>query len=533
MPDNRNLIEGLVPFDSPEESAAYRRWISDAPKAANGIIDLGAFEAYYPPPDGRCEVDLTKNIQVLNQISIPDSTAIDHPTMPPLPTIPNYVTAVPNLSGSGRLKISAASLKNKVLACCRLAVKGDTVYNFDGRCYRPLSDARVKQLIVAICGPELNEAGRFDLVTGAFNFILAEPGIQIYEDILNRRILTFQNGNLDIETGSMKMHSPDLFTTYALNCNFLPGAESIPTPAFDMLLKSISGGNPGTEARIWELFGYCLVPDTNAKKGFALQGRKHSGKSLLCNFLEGFFPSNVVSALSVHSLSEKFSLSELEHAALCVSGDMPAEELNDRVVGHIKELSGNDLLSAPKKFKSNRQFRFGGKLILVSNHQILPRHQDDAFRDRLVAVPFPNTIPPEEQDGHLLERLKSEMDAVASKAVMAYWKLRKRSYRFSGDYIINSGDFLFDDHDPRDVDLRPAIQAFLLQNFEHTSHSEGVFVSDAHEYFQMLVAPIPLNLFGAEFGNFAIGMLNAHKERKRKPGESNPTSFIAGVKFKK
>ena len=532
MAYNSDLVDGMILFNSPEEAAAFSQWLSDKTDTPGGVIDLSEFDSQHSPPDRRCEVDLVKVIENLRDLSIPDPVIAGGQTMTPLPVIPNPAANIPRQKRTNRPKITAASLKNKVLTSCRLCVKDGVIYSFDGQSYRPLNDAQAQQLIVAVCGPELNEAGRFDLVTGALNFISAEPYIQIHEDILNRRILTFQNGNLDIETGTLRMHTPDLFTTYALQCNFIANAESMPSPAFDMLLRRISGGDAGIEARIWEMFGYCLVPDTRAKKGFVLQGRKHSGKSLLCNFLESFFPSNVISALSVHSLSEKFSLSELEYAALCVSGDMPAEELNDRVVGHIKELSGSDLVSAPKKFKSNRQFRFGGKLVLVSNHQILPRHNDDAFWDRLVPIPFPYTIPPEEQDGNLLERLKLERDVVASKAIAAYWRLRDRSYRFSGDYVINSGFFLFDDSDPRDVDLRPAIQAFLLQNFEATPCFEGVFVSDAHRLFTQLVAPIPLNQFGAEFGNATIGILNARKERRRKPGETNPTSYIAGIKFK-
>jgi len=60
-------------------------------------------------------------------------------------------------------------------------------------------------------------------------------------------------------------------------------------PVFDKFLHDISGGDPVLEMRIWEVMGYCLTPDLNAKKFFIFQGAHDSGKSLLCNLLSDFF----------------------------------------------------------------------------------------------------------------------------------------------------------------------------------------------------------------------------------------------------
>lgn len=423
-------------------------------------------------------------------------------------------------------------LKNKVLHSCRLLVKDGVLFSFDGKCYQALSEAKVKQMISAVCRNELEEYGRFEIVTGALNFILSEPNIQILEDIENQKILTFQNGNLDIETGVFTSHDPNIFTTYALQCNYIPHSYEAMCPVFDKFLWDISSGDSLIIARIWEMLGYCLVPDIGAKIGFVLQGRKHSGKSLMCNFLESIFPRAVISALDVHNFSKQFALSELEGKALCISADMPAEPLNRKDVSIIKKLSGNDLLSAAKKYESNRQFRFGGKLILVSNHQILSRTDDDAFWDRLVAIPFPNTIPRERQDANLLYQLISEKDSIVSKAINAYWELKKRSYHFSGDYLLNSGSFLLDSAESGRNDMKPLIQDFLLKNYETAPYDEVVFMSDAHAMFEQMVGPVYLNQFGLHFGNMAIGILRAVKDKVRKKGETNATSCLRGMRLK-
>ena len=524
----QNLINPLIEFDSSEEFELHQEWL----RTTDSPGEPGGFERYKAAQAQKCVVDLTKVAEALNALPAEPTAAVPGGTyrqsLTPMPSLASYTVNIPQYGGAGRQRITAAALKNKVLSSACLLMQNGTVYCFDGRCYQSISEPRLKQLISGICEEELNENGRFELVQGAMNFILSEPRIQVPEEVLNRRLLTFQNGNLDIESGQLTTHSPSVFTTFTVQCGYIPNCR-LETPVFDALLHRISGNDAGIEQRIWEMFGYCLAPDMRAKKGFLLQGRKHSGKTLLCDFLASFFPPQMVSALPAHDFSSHFAISELEGRALCISGDMSAEPLNLKTVSYIKQLSGNDLISAAKKYKDNRQFRFGGKLVLVSNHQLLTQTYDDAFHDRLVAIPFPYTVPPEEQDGNLIERLKCERDAVASKALSAYWQLRSRAYRFSGVYELNSGSFLLDGPMGSDMDLQPVVRAFLMDNFVSAGYDSGLFLSDIYDLFSATGIVMPFTKFATLFGNAAIGFLNARKERKRKPGDVNPTSYLSGI----
>lgn len=536
---SESYTDAIIPFRSDEEAEKHRRWVeesfnngtlmaqmkhSDEQDCANSEKPLGAF-------------DMASVINELNKPTESHMITTTTRSMAPMPTIAGYNnTPIPQYTGIGKPRITATALKSKVLMSCRIFVKNGTIFYYDGKCYQALDNEQAKQLIYAICESEIYEHGRFDLVTGTLSFILSEPRIQLKDDVINRRILTFQNGNLDIETGMLTPHTPDVFTAYALFCNYIPDCENAPCPVFDKLLYDISGGDAEIEARIWEMFGYCLSPDIGAKKGFVLQGRKHSGKTLICNLLESFFPQSVISALDAHDFSQRFALSELEGKALCVSGDMPAEPLSERIVGHIKKLPGNDLISAAKKHQNNRQFRFGGKLILVSNNQILPKKYDDAFFDRFVAIPFPYTTPPELQDIYLIEKLKGERDVIASKAIKSYWNLKQRFYHFSGEYSINSGSFLLDlAHE--NVAIAPLVEEFLKKYFEPAPYDEGVFIEDAHALFNALFKQniphidIEINQFGRYFGNMAVGTLNAKRDRKRKPSDINAKSYLHGVRM--
>lgn len=198
---------------------------------------------------------------------------------------------------------------------------------------------------------------------------------------------------MDLQTGLLGPHSPNNKVTQSLNSDLARfNHQSEECPAFDNFLHDISGGDPLLEQRIWEIIGYCLTPDTNAKVFFLFQGVPNSGKTLLCNLLSDFFPEEKFSALSVHSLKDQFSTGNLEEKSLCISPDLPACELDPKSASIIKQLTGNDKVSVAVKYKNNAQFRFEGKLILASNYPLLTAKPDDAFGNKYLWIGFKNTL---------------------------------------------------------------------------------------------------------------------------------------------
>lgn len=80
--------------------------------------------------------------------------------------------------------------------------------------------------------------------------------------------------------------------------------------------------------------------------------------------------------------------------------------------------------------------------------------------------------------------------------------------------------------------MKPLIQDFLLKNYETAPYDEVVFMSDVHAMFEQMVGTVYLNQFGLHFGNMAIGILRAVKDKVRKKGETNATSCLRGIRLK-
>lgn len=400
--------------------------------------------------------------------------------------------------------------------------------------YKYTSQYEVEQLIMDRYRDNVKASGSGMLIERVYKLLLKEPQIVRSETPLSDPTkISFTNCTVDLQTQAINLHSPANIVTFALNSD-LPKLQSSSEdcPVFDRFLHDISGGDPLLEKRIWEIFGYCLTPDTTAKVFFLLQGVPNSGKTLLCNLLRDFFPDDKFSALSVHSLREQFSAGNLEGKSLCISPDLPASALDSKSASIIKQVTGNDMVSAPVKNQRNAQFLFEGKLILASNYPLLTKEPDDAFMQRIVVVPFLHSIPREEQDRNLLERLKAEKPAIASKALEAYYDLRKNHYKFSGEFTINSS-LLYPDELPESTGIVPLVYNFLLDNFEKDpsgtvpiEYAYGLFIQNVSDRYTQ-------KMFSTTFQRLSAELFGATKTRSYLSGRyQNARSSIAGIRLK-
>ena len=83
----------------------------------------------------------------------------------------------------------------------------------------------------------------------------------------------------------------------------------------------------------------------------------------------------------------------------------------------IKAVTGGDPIAA--RFMRRDFFTFipQFKLLVVGNHKPRLRNVDEAMRRRLHLIPFNVTIPPEDRDEHLADRLREEWPGILSWAI--------------------------------------------------------------------------------------------------------------------
>lgn len=347
--------------------------------------------------------------------------------------------------------------------------RNGSVYLYNGKYYKKLNDDQLKTQILSVLRDELEIKGNSKQLDTVAAAIKAEPTIQISDENLPSRGLCLKNCVIEIDSMRCADHNPQYFFTIQLQVDY-QGPQ--PTPVMDRFLYQIAGGDPVLIKRIWQVIGYCLVPQDNRAKRFILcQGLGNTGKSVLSALAASFYEEGDVGSVDAFKIGDRFSLSALVHKAMNISMDLPSSALNDQAVGVIKQITGNDLVQVEEKYKTPYATRVGCKLIFGTNHQLRTATFDAAFLRRICLIPFNYPVPKYQQDPYLLDKLKLEKSGIFYKAMEAYRELVANNYTFAGDDVYDmvstkqAGEQLID-HDA-------CIEAFVER---HIAVAPGAFV---------------------------------------------------------
>lgn len=302
--------------------------------------------------------------------------------------------------------------------------------------YALKSSEDLKRVIMAVCRPAVEQCGSANFVDQIFKILKTEPKLFIRPDF-NCNCVAFDDCVLDLDRWERIVPTPAILVTTHLRASFSRG-ERTDCPEFKRFLADVTLGNPVLQERIWQAVGYLLVPDQHGKAIILLQGRKHSGKSVLSNVVKNCFDDELVVALSVNEFDRRFATPSLYGKKLCVDADLSDERLSREAVSVLKKLTGADSVSGDVKFGDYLRFENSAKFLYGSNHVVLLPNKDSAFYNRLVVIPFARTVPLDERDFQLEEKLNAERDAIIIQALAAYRRLVKSNYHFAGDFPINA-----------------------------------------------------------------------------------------------
>ena len=223
-------------------------------------------------------------------------------------------------------------------------------------------------------------------------------------------ILNTPGGVVDLKTGLTRPHDPADHLTKITGA--APGGGC---PLFLKSLSQITGSDPELTAFIQRTAGYALTGDTSAHALFFAYGTGANGKGVLINTLAGILGDYHKTApieTFTASTSERHptDLAGLRGARLVTASE--TEEGRRWDEAKIKAITGGDMISARLMRQDFFEFRPQFKLLIAGNHRPGLRSVDEAMRRRLNLIPFNVTIPADERDEHLAEKLKAEWPGI-------------------------------------------------------------------------------------------------------------------------
>ena len=333
---------------------------------------------------------------------------------------------------------NAYELAQELMRRVNFIIVCSAIYMFNGIVYELLDNETLDRLILKELREPIAEIGRPEIISAIRAFVKKEPKLVIDDPTIDPNYIVFRNGRLDIRTMEFADNDPLVFQTSYLNFNY--DRYNTHCPNFEKYLESVSGGDPDIKELMLQTHGYIASCSMDAKSFFLFIGEGDTGKSLTIGLDTMFFPNDFVSTIELQALGDKFSTGNLANVRLNVGGDLPNKPLTPDVVKHVKGITGNDMMTAEKKFVQPFSFKPTCKLVFATNHPLVLQQRDDQFCERLVVIPFDNKIPKDRQDHDLLNKLRDELPAIFNMDLEAFLRLRNNNFEFKK--VVNLSNYV-------------------------------------------------------------------------------------------
>ena len=242
----------------------------------------------------------------------------------------------------------------------------------------------------------------------------------------HKTLVNTQNGIVDLDTSATVPHNPKMYMTRMLGTS-MPHNPKKPV-LWLRFLDDIFGDDKELIRYIQKSVGYCLSGLTSEQCVFFLYGNGRNGKStfleivraILGEYATNIQPESIMVKNSNNSANT--DIARLKGARLVTSVE-PNEgmRLNE---GLIKQLTGDDMVTARKLYGDEFEYRPEFKLWLATNHKPTIRGTDLGIWRRIHIIPFTKIIPEEKVDKNLGEKLREEMPDILAWAMEGYrlWK---------------------------------------------------------------------------------------------------------------
>jgi len=231
-------------------------------------------------------------------------------------------------------------------------------------------------------------------------------------------LLNCLDGTIDLRTGEIRAHSPKDFITKLCAIHFDREARC---DLFKQFLARIMADRTELIEYLQRAFGYALTGIVTEKAVFVLVGDGDNGKTTLLElfrFMLGDYAAQVLIDTLMLRQENNASLSDLADlrgARFVTTSE--TEEGQKLWEGKLKYLTGMNEIKTCRKYENHMTFPATHKFFLDANHRPVVRGTDKAIWNRLKPIPFRVSIPKEEQDKGLLDRLKAEAAAILAWAV--------------------------------------------------------------------------------------------------------------------
>lgn len=296
-------------------------------------------------------------------------------------------------------------------------------------------------------------------------------------------VLNVANGTLDLRTGELRAHNPGDLITKVTKAAYDPQATGETWPRF---LATVLP-DPDVLGYFQRFVGLSLLGAVREHIFTIATGTGANGKGTAYNAILSALGDYGHAAESDLFMSARSNPNAASPAQMGLQGRRfvvvsETERDHHLAAALMKNLTGGDPVTARPLYGKPVTFDPSHTVLMVTNHLPKVAGDDPAIWRRIRVVPFDVTIPEQERDPHLGERLALEVDAVLAWAVAGYREYNERgmdapdAVRAATDRYQHDSDAVAQFIDSCCV-VNPAVSASTSQlhaAFQEWAREEGV-----------------------------------------------------------
>ena len=225
-----------------------------------------------------------------------------------------------------------------------------------------------------------------------------------------RMALNTPSGVLNLKTGKLTEHKAEYYFTKITSVDL---SSSSDCPRWLAFLDEIFDGDKDLIRYIQKALGYSLTGSTVEQCAFFLFGTGKNGKSTFLDVVRdvfGDYAANIqpetIMVRNNSGSAINSDIARLKGARLVTSEGVRINE------GLLKQLTGDDTVTARKLYSEEFEFKPEFKLWMATNHKPIIRGTDTGIWRRIHMIPFTVAIPDNKVDKNLAHKLKAEMTAI-------------------------------------------------------------------------------------------------------------------------
>lgn len=251
-----------------------------------------------------------------------------------------------------------------------------------------------------------------------------EIKVEDYELDTDIYLFNIEGLTLNLKTGKAK--EPNIKNLITKKSRFIYDKVA-QCPTWNIFLQRIFNKDAALIRFIQKAMGYALSGDVSEQCLFILWGTGANGKSTFLNVLQYLFGdyacSTMIETFMKKNSEQSNDLARLKGARLVTTSEI--EQGKQMSESLIKTVTGEDDLTARFLYGEYFSFKPTFKIFMATNHKPKIRGADNGIWRRIKMIPFTVTIPPEQRDKKLTEKLIAENSGILNWLIQGYAMWRK------------------------------------------------------------------------------------------------------------